>query len=179
MSDPTKNPFEKLDLAKSIAEKALGMDKSFGALNIEALRHASHFDALKDFAVPKISIPDFVRPLKLATQEEMNQYQSASVLLRRLAESITQWRSQLPAQEEVQPAVRALLNGGVQIEVETLAQESFHGIRIEGKIQGSPCIVLAHQATVQLLCFIQPVQPPEHPRRPIGFIIHGEPPFEA
>ena len=92
--------------------------------------------------------------------------------MRKLAKSIAKWRSTLP--DTQQPEVIALLNGGVQIKVTSLAQESFHGIRIEGTISGAPCIVLAHQNTVQLMCFIAPVRPPEQPRRKIGFIIDGQ-----
>lgn len=57
--------------------------------------------------------------------------------------------------------------------MERLAEESFHGIRIEGKIDGNPCMVMAHQATVQLLCYIEKVEK-EESRRSIGFIINGE-----
>lgn len=66
------------------------------------------------------------------------------------------------------------MQGGVQIEIERLEQESFHGIRIEGKLQGAHCVVLAHQATVQLLCLAQQINPSEVPRRPIGFVINGQ-----
>jgi hypothetical protein len=82
------------------------------------------------------------------------------------------WRAALP--EGMQPSVTALLNGGMQVDVTSLAQESFHGIRIEGKVNGNNCVVLAHQATVQLLCKAQPIEPPELPRRSIGFVIDGQ-----
>lgn len=108
-------------------------------------------------------IPDF---------EETNHFQSAGVMLRRLADSIRVWRTDLP--ENMQPGVIALLSGGVQIEVESLAQESFHGIRVAGKLDGTDCVVLAHQATLQILCIAQPVVPPAAPKRPIGFIIDGQ-----
>ncbi|MBK8454901.1 MAG: hypothetical protein WAQ53_04245 [Thiofilum sp.] len=103
-----------------------------------------------------------------------NNYQSSAVLMRRLAESIMEWRRQLP--EGVQPAVMAILNGGLQIRVHRLAQESFHGIRIEGTLNGSPCMLLAHQATVQMLCYVEKIDqntPASKPRK-IGFIIEGE-----
>lgn len=98
------------------------------------------------------------------TSEERNEYQSASVLIRALAEDTQQWRMQLP--ENLSPAILAVLYGGIQIHVQTLSQVSFHGIRIEGTLNGSPCSVLAHQATVQMLCYAN-----ETPlARPIGFI---------
>lgn len=141
------------------------------------LTHAQKL--LADFNVrrePAVTQLPYIEPPsipRLANFEDSNAFQSSAVLLRRLAESIRQWRRTLP--DELQPAVLALLNGGVQIDVTSLAQECFHGIRIEGQIQGAPCVVLAHQSTVQLLCIAQPVIPPETPRRPIGFVIEGEP----
>lgn len=120
--------------------------------------------------LPSLRIPELRVP-QAPTPEQSNAYQSARALMRRLADSIMQWRHQLPADQ--QPAILAVLNGGIQISVERLAEESFHGIRIEGKLAGNPCMVLAHQATVQLLCYIERVEQEEH-RRSIGFIIDGE-----
>lgn len=105
------------------------------------------------------------------TCETNDNHKSAGVLMRRLADTVTQWRQQLP--EDQQPAILAILHGGVQIQVERLAQESYHGIRIEGRMSGNPCMVLAHQSTVQLLCFVEKVEKEEFRRR-IGFIIDGE-----
>ena len=104
-------------------------------------------------------------------QEVSNDFRSAGVLMRRLADTVIQWRSQLP--EDEQPAITAILNGGIQINVLRLAQESFHGIRIEGTINGSPCMLLSHQSSVQLLCYVEKVEKEEFRRR-IGFIIDGE-----
>lgn len=100
-----------------------------------------------------------------------NAYQSAGMLMRSLADTIVQWRKQLP--EDQQPAILALLHGGAQIQVVRLAQESFHGIRIEGVINGSPCMLLAHQSTVQLMCYVEKVTE-KADKRTIGFIIDGE-----
>ena len=91
--------------------------------------------------------------------------------MRRLINTISKWRRELP--EDQQPAILAILHGGIQINVELLAQESFNGIRIQGKLGGSPCMVLAHQATVQLLCYVQKVEQEEQRTR-IGFIVDGE-----
>lgn len=122
---------------------------------------------------PLPAIDCYVPSRGAATVEEHHQFQSAGVMLRRLAMAIGQWRRELPP--TVQPGLLALLNGGVQMDVEGLSQESFHGIRIDGTVGGVRCVVFAHQATVQLLCIEQPVRPPEMPlRRPIGFVIDGE-----
>lgn len=120
-----------------------------------------------------VSLLPRLKVRRVPTQEDTNEYQSAGVLMRHLADTIVQWREQLP--EDQEPAILAILNGGMRIQVERLAQESFHGIRIEGFMNGAPCMLLAHQSTVQLLCFIQPVEASQQPqRRKIGFIIEGE-----
>ncbi len=137
-----------------------------------------HFKAIElptsqPIAFPKTEYPQqYLEYSDEPNLEEDNKYRSAGVLMRRLAESIIAWRKELP--EGVEPAVIAILNGGVRIEVSSLAQESFHGIRIEGLVNGVPCIMLAHQATVQLLCYVQPIKLPASPRRKIGFIIDGK-----
>jgi hypothetical protein len=122
---------------------------------------------------PSVSLPN-IQPAvcRLPSTEEQNEYQSAGVLMRRLASTITQWRKQLP--EGVQPALMAIVQGGPQISIQSLAQEGFHGIRIDGYVGDAPCILLAHQATVQILCYVEEIKPPEKPKRNIGFIIEGE-----
>ncbi|HEX5716324.1 MAG TPA: hypothetical protein VF179_09200 [Thermoanaerobaculia bacterium] len=124
----------------------------------------------QNYHLPELRMPD-THVLDIPTQEERNEYQSAGVFMRRLADSILQWRQQLPSDQ--QPAILAILNGGIQMNVERLAEESFHGIRLEGKLAGIPCMLLAHQATVQLLCYIEKIEDEEHRRR-IGFIIDGK-----
>ncbi len=112
----------------------------------------------------QFTLPDLP---KIPTQEEVNKYRSASVFMQAIAEEALLWKDQLPA--NYKPAILALLYGGVQIQVHVLAQVSFHGIRIEGTLNGSPCSLLAHQSTVQILCFGEE-ETEEQPRRPIGFI---------
>ena len=115
--------------------------------------------------MPVIDIP------KMPTPKEQNSFQSSGVLVKRMAETVRQWRVQVP--EYSQPVVLALLQGGIQIHVSLLAEESFHALRIEGTIDGSPCMLLTHQASVQLLCFVAKVEQ-ESQRRQIGFIIDGK-----
>jgi hypothetical protein len=173
MDDSIKKFLEEGDRLKKLAE-GLDLGKKLESLGVNdsIAKHLESLDSMKNYTFPSMPSLEPIRMPRIPTFEENNHFQSSGVLLRRLADSITHWRSALP--DDVQPAIIAILHGGIQIDVERLAQESFHGIRIEGRTQGSPCVVLAHQATVQLLCFVQPIQPPERPRRPIGFVIDGE-----
>jgi hypothetical protein len=117
------------------------------------------------FKLPDIAL---YRP---PSAEEVNEYQSSGPLMRRLINTIVQWRRQLP--KDQQPAILAILHGGIQINVDLLAQESFNGIRIQGTLGSSPCMILAHQATVQLLCYVQKIEKEEQ-RTQIGFILDGK-----
>lgn len=137
-------------------------------------------DTLKKFlasnpAALDLSSLRFPRPSEVSSEQilenaQEHSYQSARALLQRLSQTVTEWRQQLP--DDVQPAILAILNGGIQIDVERMAQESFHGIRIEGLLNGNPCMLLSHQSSVQLLCFVQKIQK-ENFKRKIGFIIDG------
>lgn len=121
-----------------------------------------------EFNLPSISSPDFHLPaIDIPTQEETNAYRSASVLMKALADEALQWKQRLP--KDYKPAILAVLYGGIQIHVQTLAKVSFHGIRIEGTLNGAPCSLLAHQSTIQLLCYAEEVTI-QNPRNPIGFV---------
>ncbi|MDM3870963.1 hypothetical protein QSV34_06295 [Porticoccus sp. W117] len=147
-------------------------DKTLEQVNREAMREA--VESMGMVCVPTIAnvpLPHTSIAPAPSEEEVSNDYRSAGVLMRRLADTVIQWRNQLP--EDQQPAILAVLNGGIQINVLRLAQESFHGIRIEGTINGSPCMLLSHQSSVQLLCYVEKVEKEEFRRR-IGFIIDGE-----
>jgi hypothetical protein len=101
------------------------------------------------------------------TEENSNEFRSAGVLLQALAAEARAWSERLPP--EYRPAIVAILHGGLQIEVRTLAQVSFDGIRIEGMMGDSPCSLLAHQGTVQLVCHAV-LNENEEEHHPIGFV---------
>lgn len=109
-------------------------------------------------------------PLPNCSQEDINEYRSAGVLLQALAAEARAWSEKLPP--DYRPAIVALLHGNMQMEVRTLTQVSFDGIRLEGLLDGNPCSVLAHQGTVQLMCYAQRIDEDEDEttQRPIGFI---------
>ena len=84
----------------------------------------------------------------------------------RLAERIKLWRESLP--EDQQPLIAAILSNGAAIDVHQVAAEGHNGIMVEGTLDGQPCMVVAHQSNLQLLCYIAKVQD-EKDRRVIGF----------
>ena len=98
---------------------------------------------------------------------ESNEFRSAGVLMKAIADEALSWRESLD--KGLQPAIVAILQGGIQIEVLKLSQVSFHGIRIEGNMGGNSCVMFAHQANVQMLCHAVEVKE-EAPKRSIGFI---------
>lgn len=116
-------------------------------------------------------IPGYQIPKAHAVRSPDQGDDSAGGMLRRLAQTILEWRDELP--EDAQPVITAIASGGVQIMVERMSQESHHGVRIEGVMNGNPCMLLVHQANLELLCYIEKVHEVEF-RRKIGFIIDGE-----
>lgn len=121
-----------------------------------------------DFSFPTISSPEFRMPdIHIPSPEERNAYQSASVLMKSIAEEALLWKQRLP--ELYSTAILAILYGGTQVNVQNLSQVSFHGIRIEGTLVGAPCSLFAHQSTVQLLCYAEKLDDKEQ-RNPIGFV---------
>jgi len=170
---PTKEPTrrQRLEELESFAEGFSAFDERMKkVLNPLAEQFAKlklDFPSRAALGTDRISPPIYFPP----TPEESNAFQGAAVLLKRLAAAITHWRGQLSG--GVEPAIVAVLQGGTQVRVTRLATESFHGIRIDGEIDGTPCMILAHQSTVQLLCFPLKIEPERGSRR-IGFIIDGE-----
>jgi hypothetical protein len=98
--------------------------------------------------------------------EQQNSFRSASTFIESIANEALAWRQALP--EGHSPQVLAFLYGGISIKVSSLTKVSFSGIRIEGEYNGEPCALLAHQSTIQILCYGPKVQEPIS-KRPIGF----------
>lgn len=134
----------------------------------EALRKAAQDlimpKAMAAFVVatkpPKIEIP------KLPSSSERNQYQSAKVLIDRLKLRYESWQREIE-DDNLQVAIYALTDGA-SIRVFSLAEESFHGIAIEGEFDGAPCLFVTHQTNLKLICLARPVTQ-EEPKRVIGF----------
>jgi hypothetical protein len=133
-----------------------------------------------EFRQKMVSVPGFQPPTELqgnlcplpnCSQEDINEFRSAGVLLKALAAEARAWSEKLPS--DYRPAIVALLHGNLQMEVRTLTQVSFDGIRLEGMMDGNPCSVLAHQDTVQLMCYAERIDEADEEaesHRPIGFI---------
>ncbi len=126
------------------------------------------------FKPPGLMKENLSKQPNVCSREDENEYRSAGVLLQALAVEARAWSEQLPP--NFRPAIVAILHGGVQVQVRTLAQVSFDGIRIEGTMgEDIPCSMLAHQDTIQLVCYAvetkeQGDRENEKTRNPIGFI---------
>ena len=126
------------------------------------------------FKPPSLAKENRLSHPSLCSREDENKYRSAGVLLQALAVEAKAWSEQLPS--NFRPAIVAILHGGVQVQVRNLAQVSFDGIRIEGTMgEDIPCSMLAHQDTVQLVCYAVELDADEdveleRAKNPIGFI---------
>ena len=126
------------------------------------------------FRPPEIPKENLSKQPNICSREDENEFRSAGVLLEALAIEARAWSEQLPP--NFRPAIVAILHGGVQVQVRTLAQVSFDGIRIEGTMgEDIPCSMLAHQDTIQLICYAvaldeQTEEEQARAKNPIGFI---------
>ena len=103
-----------------------------------------------------LRIPDIELP-KISTEQERHVYESSLALIRRLAARIKAWKTAIP--KDAEAVILAILANGTVIEARRLSSEGHHGIVIEGTLfspedatGAAPCMVLAHQANLQLLC---------------------------
>jgi len=126
------------------------------------------------FRPPGLAKENRLKHPDVCSREDENEFRSAGVLLQALAIEARAWSEQLP--QNFRPAIVAILHGGVQVQVRTLAQVSFDGIRIEGTMgEDIPCSMLAHQNTIQLVCYAVELdaladEEKERAKNPIGFI---------
>ena len=106
---------------------------------------------IPDFNFPDIQFPD----------------RSASGLLEALDTLVGQWRKELPP--DAQPVILVVLTNGVVIEAHDFAEAGHNGIGIRGRLgDGSDCLVVVHQSSLQLLCRVVKTENPQQ-RYPIGF----------
>lgn len=155
---------DKSDPLKSVRDLQVAIEKSIGPARqvAESLRATR----LPDFAFPKLDRYELPE-LNIPTPEERNEYQSATAFMEAIATSAVDWKEALPP--GIRPGIIAVLNGGLTMEVSSLTRVSFHGIQVQGILNGNPTVLLAHQATIQILCVAY--TPDENtPCNPIGFI---------
>jgi hypothetical protein len=126
---------------------------------------------IPNYSMPELRAPKFKTPkpedFKIKSFEEVNEYNSAKVLLERLDNYYSNWSAQIDP--DCQVAIYALLPNGAAISVKTLTQEGFNGIAIEGLLNNSECLLLTHQASLQFLCVAEKITE-EAPRQNIGFV---------
>lgn len=107
--------------------------------------------------------------LDAQTPEESHEFESAGALLDRLERTIKEWREKLPS--NAQPLIEAIVPGGWVVVCE-FVEQGHNGIAIRGKAGDRECLLLVHQANLQLLCTIDKLDD-EKPRTKIGFVRLG------
>lgn len=118
------------------------------------------------YPIPSI---DALSGLDVPSPELAHEYESAGALLDRLERTIREWRARLP--ENAQPLIEAIVPGGWII-VCDFVEQGHNGIAIRGKAGDRECLLLVHQANLQLLCTIEKLDSAKE-RTPIGFIRRG------
>lgn len=125
-------------------------------------------------------MPDLKHILASMPKEQEHRFESAGEFIKRLAHRVSKWRENV-AEDEV-PVVLSFLPTGDIVEVLTIGEDGHSSVVIEGLVDGSPCMFISHQASLQILCYTRKIEeePEEEPkpRRRIGFHVGGEE-FEA
>ena len=115
-------------------------------------------------------MPEMREMLARMPAESVHRFESAGEFVKRLAERVHQWREQLG--EDEQPVILALLPNGKAIDVWSVGEDGHSSVVVEGSMDDSPCMFISHQASFQILCYTQKVEPEK--RRKIGFHVGGE-----
>ena len=115
-------------------------------------------------------MPDIGEILAHMPAEQQHRFESAGEFVKRLAHRVQKWRERLG--EDEQPVILALLSNGNTIEVRSVGEDGHSSVVVEGILDGAPCMFVAHQASFQILCYTQKVEPQK--RRKIGFHVGGE-----
>ena len=109
------------------------------------------------------------------SSEEAHRYESAGALLDRLERTVKEWRAKLPP--DAQPLIEAIVPGGWVV-VSEFVEQGHNGIAIRGKAGDRDCLLLVHQANLQLLCTIEKLDDRKQ-RTTIGFVRRGRKRTEA
>jgi hypothetical protein len=125
---------------------------------IKALRQASAV-----FEPPEVNL---YRP---PTQGEQHAFESAERIVTALQKSVDAWHQQTAITEQL--VILIILMNGTVIELVKIQAASHHALWIEGRVlaDNTPCFLMLHQSAVQILGFVQVVEPAKK-RYPIGFV---------
>ena len=115
-------------------------------------------------------MPPIQELLAQMPKEAQHRFESAGEFIRRLANRIEEWSKKLPDDE--QTAILALLPTGGTVDIHRLGEDGHSSVVVEGVMDGKPCIFISHQASFQILCYTQKVEPEK--KRRIGFHVGGE-----
>lgn len=124
------------------------------------------------FDIPGLTgMPDLAPILAQMPKEQQHRFESAGEFITRLAHRVQAWRENLPEGE--QPYILALLPDGGSVQVLSVAEDGHSSVVVEGLLDEAPCMFISHQASLQILCFTQKLEPEQKPRT-IGFHVGGE-----
>lgn len=128
------------------------------------------------FSLPGVSseTPDMRDILASMPKEREHRFESAGEFIKRLALRVAKWRESVAENEA--PVILAFLPTGDAVEVLSIGEDGHSSVVIEGLVDGSPCMFISHQASLQVLCYTRVIEETEEeaPRRTIGFHVGGE-----
>ncbi|NWK57047.1 hypothetical protein HW115_15600 [Verrucomicrobiaceae bacterium N1E253] len=116
-------------------------------------------------------LPNVHEILSIMPEEHKHRFESSGEFIRRLAHRVAKWREGLPEDEE--PVIFALMSNGDAVLVHTLGEDGHSSVVVEGSLNGTPCMLISHQSSFQILCYTRKIEE-EKPARKIGFHVGGE-----
>ena len=161
----SNEPDEEERIFAALRAGAISSDDAREALNT-LLKHQSGLQAFKRIANvrgPEIHVPEIPK----IQMEKVTEYASAKVLLKSLNRYYADWSKTI--EKDYQVVIYVILANGEPIRVNSLIEEGYNGIAIEGEMNGAPCLVLLQQSSLQFVCIAEKLEPSQ-PRRNIGFI---------
>ncbi len=113
-------------------------------------------------ATPKYPIPDVPSlPMPaLINLEDRHRSESAGDFVSRLAHQIRSWEKQIP--QDAQSVVLAVLPNGLTVDVTEVCPDGHNLVRLTGTVNGTHTMLLAHQAALQVVCYIRKADGPHH-----------------
>ena len=110
--------------------------------------------------------PPAIRRRPRPRPERQPTHDSAAELVHTMSDIVDGWLEDLEPDE--QAVIIAILGDQTALRVVEMTAQGHDVVILRGETANGPCMLVAHQATIQLICFIERITP-QATRRTIGF----------
>jgi hypothetical protein len=128
----------------------------------DAVRGKINKGIMPEFSLPKINH----EAMRNHRSKQTFDFTSSAALINELSALVELWKKNLD--QDVQPVIVAIFSDGTSAIVETISGAGQNGIAIEGLVGGQRCMLITHQASLQIFCYAEKIKDGSQPRI-IGF----------